>query len=80
VAVNRTYLSKLEKGARYPALEIVAKLLWLSNWSRSSYRGSTCAAMAIGRYRLSTANADDQQGPDEDHRRSCVANRYSDQR
>jgi hypothetical protein len=26
VAVNRTYLRKLEKGASYPGLEIVAKL------------------------------------------------------
>ena len=26
VAVNRTYLSKLEKGASYPRLEIIAKL------------------------------------------------------
>jgi transcriptional regulator with XRE-family HTH domain len=25
-AVNRTYLSNLEKGARYPVLEIIAKL------------------------------------------------------
>jgi hypothetical protein len=25
VAVNRTYLSKLEKGASYPGLEIIAK-------------------------------------------------------
>jgi transcriptional regulator with XRE-family HTH domain len=26
LAVNRTYLSKLEKGASYPGLEIIAKL------------------------------------------------------
>jgi transcriptional regulator with XRE-family HTH domain len=26
VAVNRTYLSKLDKGASYPRLEIIAKL------------------------------------------------------
>ena len=26
MAVNRTYLSKLEKGASYPRLEIIAKL------------------------------------------------------
>jgi transcriptional regulator with XRE-family HTH domain len=26
VAINRTYLSKLEKGASYPGLEIIAKL------------------------------------------------------
>ena len=26
VAVNRTYLSKLEKGASYPGLEVIAKL------------------------------------------------------
>ena len=31
-AVNRTYLSKLEKAASYPGLEIIAKLAHYAFW------------------------------------------------
>ena len=32
VAVNRTYLRKLEKGASYPRLEIIAELVHHAFW------------------------------------------------